>query len=102
MPNEIILAQAETTTGGGFTSIAFLVVMVAVFWLLFIRPQRRRMKQQQSLQASIETGDVVQTIGGIHGRVVAVLDDGVVLEIESGRMKVAKRAIASKVNPQDG
>lgn len=101
MSNEIILAQAETTTGGGASSLIFLVVMVAVFWLLFIRPQRRRMKQQQSLQASIEVGDVVRTIGGIEGRVLSIFDDGVTLEIESGRVKVAKKAIASKVNSQD-
>lgn len=96
--NELILAQAETTTGSGLGSILFLVAMVAVFWLLFIRPQRKRMREQQELQAVLQNGDQVQTIGGIHGRIVKVDDDSVVIELESGRMRVAKKAIAARLS----
>lgn len=78
-------------------SILFLVVMVAVFWLLFIRPQRRRMREQQEIQSALKSGDVVQTIGGIRGRVVAVDDDSVVIELESGRMRIARKAIAARL-----
>jgi len=98
--DQMIFAQAEAT-GGGLGSLLFLVVMVAVFWLLFIRPQRRRMKQQQELQSSLQVGDTIQTIGGIFGRILHVGEDGITVEVESGRLKVTKKAIASKVNQAD-
>lgn len=95
----MILAQADgTAAGGGLGSLLFLVAMVAVFWLLFIRPQRKRMRQQQELQAAIATGDRVQTLGGIQGRVITVEEDAVLLEVESGKIRVSKRAISARLN----
>jgi preprotein translocase subunit YajC len=92
-----ILAQEDTAaTGAGLGNLLFLVAMVAIFWFLFIRPQRKRMKQQQDLQTSISLGDDVQTIGGIHGRIVEVGDETVVIEVEAGRLRIAKRGIASR------
>ncbi len=71
--------------------------MVAVFYLLILRPQRRRMKAQQELTTSLELGDRVQTIGGIQGLIRALDDETVVVEVEQGRLRVARRAIASKL-----
>jgi preprotein translocase subunit YajC len=44
----------------------------------------------------------VQTIGGIMGRVVALDDESVVLEVESGRLRFARRAIASRTGADVG
>lgn len=90
-----ILAQ-EAATSSGFGSLIFIVLMLGVFWFMFIRPQRTRMKQQQALQAGLEVGDEVQTIGGVMGRVVALDETSVVLEVESGRLRVARRAVSSR------
>lgn len=87
---------AQEATGSGFGSLIFIVLMLGVFWFMFIRPQRTRMKQQQQLQASLEIGDEVQTIGGVVGRVVSVDEQSVVLEVESGRIRFARRAVSSK------
>lgn len=71
--------------------------MVAVFYVLILRPQRKRMRAQQELTAALSLGDKVQTIGGIQGVIRALDDDAVVIEVEQGRMRVVRRAIASRI-----
>lgn len=93
MSEMIVLAQ-EATGGGG--SSLFLLLMLGAFVVLFILPQRKRKKQVESLQAALSLGDDVQTIGGVIGKVVSLDDDTVVIEVESGRLRFARRAIASR------
>lgn len=88
---------AQEAAAAGSTSWILLVVMVAVFWLFIIRPQRTRVKKQQELASSLDIGDNVQTIGGIRGRVTALDGDEVILAIEQGQIRVVRRAIANKV-----
>ena len=75
--------------------------MLAVFYFLILRPQRARMRAQQSLSASLAVGDRVQTIGGIQGVVRTLDDDTAVIEVEQGRIRVARRAISSKLEPKE-
>ncbi len=88
---------AQTTTGSAWSSILFLVLLVGLFYVMLIRPQRQRMKKQQELASSLEIGDRVQTFGGIYGSVVSIDEDSVVLALEDGRMRVSRRAIAGKL-----
>lgn len=92
----VVFAQ-EAVAGSGWTSLIFLGLMVVVFWLFIIRPQRRRAKAQQSLSDSLSAGEEVRTIGGIHGRVISVDEDSVVLQVEEGKIRVSRRAIGSRV-----
>ncbi|HET7846952.1 MAG TPA: preprotein translocase subunit YajC [Acidimicrobiia bacterium] len=93
--NHVVLAQE--TAGSGWTSLIFLGLMVVVFWLFIIRPQRQRAKAQQSLADSLSAGNEVRTIGGIHGRVISVDEESVVLQVEEGKIRVSRRAIGSRV-----
>lgn len=89
----LVLAQEGTTSGG---SSLFLLLMLGAFVVLFILPQRKRKKQVEAIQNALSIGDQVQTIGGIMGQVVSLDDDSVVIEVESGRLRFARRAIASR------
>ena len=91
----VVLAQ-ETSTSG-WTSIIFLAVMVGVFYMLIIRPQRKRTQAQKQLAETLQVGAEVRTIGGIHGTVVSLDDESVVLKVEDGRIRVTKRAIGARV-----
>jgi preprotein translocase subunit YajC len=91
-----ILAQESAAGGGGLSTLLFLAVMVGVFYLLVLRPQRNRMKAQQQMVAELSIGDRVQTIGGIMGVVRRIDEDSVVLDVESGSIRFAKRAVASR------
>ena len=91
----VVLAQESSASG--WTSIIFLAVMVGVFYMLIIRPQRKRAAAQKEMSETLEVGVEVRTIGGIHGTVVSIDGDNVVLKVEDGRIKVTKRAIGTRV-----
>ncbi|CAN5820528.1 MAG: preprotein translocase subunit YajC [Acidimicrobiia bacterium] len=97
----VFLTTSAPSAGSPIGSFLFLAVMLAVFYFLILRPQRRRMKAQQQLASSVEVGDRVQTIGGIQGRVFSVDDDTVIIDLEQGRIRLAKRAIAQKIDLQE-
>jgi len=81
--------------GGGLGQIILLVVFVGVFYFLLIRPQQKRMKDQQAMLSRLATGDEVVTNGGILGRITEVGDPFVTLEISEGvRIKVQKGQIS--------
>jgi preprotein translocase subunit YajC len=73
----------------------FILVLLALLWLLLIRPQRRRQVEQRRLLNSISVGAEVVTAGGLYGTVTDLEDDEVRVEIAPGvEVRVAKRAIA--------
>jgi len=77
--------------------IAFLVLLFGMFYLLIIRPQRRRQQEHQQLTGSLQKGDKIVTIGGIFGEVEAVSDEYFTIKVESGAtMKMAKGSVAFK------
>jgi len=94
------LVFAQDATGGGTSSLIFLALMIGVFYFLIIRPQRKRSKAQQQLAGSLQTGDEVRTIGGIQGTIVSVDEESVVLRVEEGKIRVARRAIGGRVGDQ--
>lgn len=75
----------------------FLIMLVAMFYFLIIRPQRKRQKDHQNLLDSINRGDKVITIGGIYGEVESISEDSVVIKTESGALlRLMKGGIAGK------
>jgi preprotein translocase subunit YajC len=92
----VVFAQEASGTGA-WGSLIFLALMIGVFYFLIIRPQRNRAKAQKELSESLEIGQQVRTIGGIHGSVISMDDDSVVLGVEEGRIRVARRAIGGRV-----
>lgn len=98
---DLVLAQDAATGSSSATSFIFLGLMVVVFYFFIIRPQRKRQRDQQELSASLEVGNEVRTIGGIHGRILSADDDSVLLQVEEGRIRVARRAIGAKVDGAD-
>ena len=87
---------AHESAGSPIFTWVVLGGFLLFFYFLLIRPQRKRARQQQDLVANLELGDRVQTIGGIMGQVRSVEEDSVVIELEYGSIRIAKRAIASK------
>lgn len=96
--NSVVFAQESA--GAGYTSLIFLALMVGVFYFLIIRPQRKRAQQQKDMAQSLQVGDEVRTIGGIHGQVVTLDEDSVVLKIEDGQIRIARRAIGARVGDE--
>jgi preprotein translocase subunit YajC len=74
--------------------LLFLLAMIAVLWFLLIRPQRARQAAHRELIARLDAGDEVVTAGGILGRVSAVAEDHVKVEVAPGiELRFAKDAV---------
>ena len=97
----LAVIAADDDGGGGAASILPLVFIGLIFvamYFLMIRPQRRRLREQQDMQRSISEGDEVLTTSGVYGFVVAMEDDIVWLEIaENVEIRIAKGAISKVV-----
>lgn len=64
-------------------ALLFPLLLLVVFWMLLIRPQSKRRKEQQQMVASLEVGDDVITLGGVHGRVLDVTDTFMDLAVDA-------------------
>lgn len=69
-------------------SIMLIVVMIAVFYFMFIRPENKRKKQAENMRNSLKKGERVTTIGGMVGRVVQVNDTTIVFETSEDRVRI--------------
>lgn len=83
------------------SQLIFLVLLIAMFYLLLIRPQQRRARDHQRLVTSIDVGDEVVTIGGQFGKVTRQDDSSIWLEVSPNvEVRFAKQAISRKVIPE--
>jgi preprotein translocase subunit YajC len=84
-------------------TLIFIGIMLAIIWLLIIRPQRKRQMEHARLMAAVEVGDEIVTSGGLYGRVEAINDGELRVEIAPGTsVRLDKRAVTGVVNEQPG
>ena len=70
--------------GGGMGSMLYIIMLVAVFWFLLIRPQQAQEKKRAEMLTALKTGDKVVTIGGICGKVAQITDNKIFVEVSDG------------------
>lgn len=83
-----VTSKASGLFGSGsgmWGMILYIVFFIAIFYFLIIRPQKKREKQTQEMQAGIQIGDEVVTSSGFYGKVVELTED--VITIEFGTNK---------------
>jgi preprotein translocase subunit YajC len=92
-------AQSSSAQAGSMaTSIITFGLIIVIIYFLIIRPQRKRDKEAKEMLASIAKGDKIVTIGGIHGTVVAIREQTVVVKVDdNSRIEFTKSAISSVV-----
>ncbi|MGA3207511.1 MAG: preprotein translocase subunit YajC [Syntrophales bacterium] len=82
--------------GGDISFIVMMAVVFAIFYFLMIRPQQQKQKEIKKMRESLTHGDMVVTVGGIHGKVMALTDNIVTLEVaEKVRIKVSREYIGT-------
>jgi len=91
---------AGPSASGGLSQILILVVFVAIFYFMLIRPQQKRMKDQQAMLAKLASGDEVVTSGGILGRITEVGETFVTLEVAEGVRIRVQRSQISQLMPK--
>jgi preprotein translocase subunit YajC len=94
-----ILLQAAP--GGGMYNLLMIGMIIVVFYFFMIRPQMKKAKDEKAFKESINKGDKVVTIGGIHGKITEVSDKHFILEIDSNtKVKIEKSAISAEATKQ--
>jgi len=80
-------AQAAGAPGpaGDYTSIIMMVAMFAVVWLMMIRPQMKRAKEQKTMVEALQKGDEVVTQGGLAGRISKVGENYINVAVAEGK-----------------
>jgi len=80
--------------GDPMSMLVFMGIIVVVFYFFMIRPQMKKRKEVQKFRNEMQKGDKIMTIGGIHGKVNAIKENAVIIEVENGvLLKVDKNAI---------
>ncbi|HEX6420845.1 MAG TPA: preprotein translocase subunit YajC [Acidimicrobiales bacterium] len=80
-----------------------LAITFALLWLLFIRPQQRRVRAHQALVATVQAGDQVVLSAGIYGRVVEAGPEDLRVEVAPGvALRVARQAVLRRVEDATG
>ena len=85
----------QASPGGGIMQLVFPVAIGLVLYFFMIRPQQRKTNEAKAFRESLVKGTRVVTIGGLHGLLVEVGPETVLLEVERGqRLRFDRSAIA--------
>ncbi len=87
-----VLLQAG---GSDFTSFLPIIGMIAIFYFFFIRPQQRKQKETKKYLQEIKKGEMVVTVGGIHGKIVEVSDTTVLVDVDRGTKLLLEKSSIS-------
>ena len=94
--NAFAQAPAAGPDSGGLMSFLPLVLMFAVLYFIMIRPQMKRQKETKAMLEALAVGDEVLTVGGIMGKVTAMKDVVLTIEISAGtEVQIQKGAITA-------
>jgi preprotein translocase subunit YajC len=89
-------AQAAGSAPSAIMQFAPLVILVVLFYFMLIRPQMKRSREHRDMLGQLAKGDEAVTSGGLAGRVAAIGEAYVTLEIAEGvSVKVQKASITS-------
>ena len=95
----ISAAYAQATapaapTGADFMSLLPLIAIFVVFYLLLIRPQAKRAKEQKLMIEALQKGDEVATASGVLGRVARISGNYIVLQVaENVQVVILKSSV---------
>ncbi len=102
---DLAFAQAAPGPLGPSTLISLmpLILVFIIFYFLLIRPQQKKVKQHRDMVSRLKRNDEVMTSGGIYGKVMALTDSEVTLEVAPNvRIKIHRPQISAFVGPQKG
>ncbi len=96
------LLLAPVLPPGLVTFLPFLLI-IAVFYLMLVRPNQKKQKQWQEMLSSLKPGDRITTTGGMRGTIISLKEDAVQLRVppDGIKLEVTKSAIASVTTNQE-
>ena len=98
----LLTANAEAAPISWVVWVLYFAVLIAIFYFLFYRPQKKEQKKKTALINSVEVGDSILTTGGFYGIVIDVTDEDVIVEFGNNkncRIPMKKAAIEQVEKP---
>ncbi|UOX34138.1 preprotein translocase subunit YajC [Flavobacterium sediminilitoris] len=80
------------------TLVIQILLMIAIFYFLMIRPNQQRAKKEKAFEAALKIGDKIITKAGIHGKIAELSETTVVIETMAGKIKMEKSAISLEMS----
>ncbi|MFA5041600.1 MAG: preprotein translocase subunit YajC [Bdellovibrionales bacterium] len=85
MAQDVLPVGTEEATQSAMMNYLPFILIFAVFYFLVIRPQQKKLVEQDKMIKALQRGDRVVTSGGIHGKIAKIADEGhLLLEIAEG------------------
>jgi preprotein translocase subunit YajC len=96
----LIAAEAAADPGlqGYLVTYGPLVLMFVVLYFLLIRPQQKRQKTRSMMLGNLKKGDKVVTIGGMHGTILEITDDTIILRVNDVTKLTFERSAINAVS----
>ena len=84
--------------GGDFGFIIMMLIIFSIFYFLLIMPQQKKQKETKKLLAELAHGDLVQTLGGIQGRITSMTETIIAIEIaEKVKIKIGRSFVGAVI-----
>ncbi|MCB9252802.1 MAG: preprotein translocase subunit YajC [Flavobacteriales bacterium] len=91
--------QITLLAASGSMNMIMILLMFVVMYFFMILPQVKKNKAQKKFWGEIKKGDKIVTSGGIHGKIIEIKDNIVIIEIEDGsKMKIEKSSISAELS----
>ncbi|MBO2008521.1 preprotein translocase subunit YajC [Hymenobacter negativus] len=88
----------QASGGGEYMQLLFPIAIGLVVYIFMIRPQQKRTADAKAFRQALTKGARVVTIGGLHGLVVDITEETVVVEVDRGtKLRFDRSAIAREV-----
>ena len=95
----LLFAPSGQNTGGGLTIFMVqIAALIAIFYFMLIRPQRKQQERHRQLLTTLQKGDRIVTSGGILGDVIFMKDDEITVKSGEARFVVMRANIANILN----
>ena len=90
--------QGQGQGGGLFGTLIMFALIILIFYFMILRPQQKRQKERDKMLSSVEKGDKIISVGGVHGTVVGLEEKTLLVQIaDNVKVKLEKSAISAVV-----
>lgn len=80
---------------GFLVNTGLLVILIALMYFTVVKPQKRMKKQREEMLAALKVGDKIVTIGGIYGKITALKESTMKLEVAPNvELKMQREAVS--------
>ena len=96
--NKLIIQEAQTSFVDALLAQLPFFLIFFIIWYFMLRPNMKKQEEVKKMQSSLKKGDRVVTIGGIHGKVIEVKTDKVVLKVSNNNEITVDNTAINRLN----